>query len=490
MLDKQGRGRTSQVLRAMEYIVANRHLLGVDVINLSLGHPVFESATTDPLVQAVELAVRRGITVIVSAGNNGYNPETGDTGYAGINSPGNAPSAIPAGAAATHHPVPRHDDDVAFFSSRGPTWYDGFAKPDVVAPGVGLVSNVARRGTLVRDNPSLLIDSRYARLSGSSMASALTTGLVAVMMSVNRSLGADESPVGVNVGRSLLTPNAIKALLQYTATPLSDPTTGDPFDLLTQGAGEINGHGAVWLTGAIDTTTPVGRRWIDALPEPGQTEFGGVTADWFENIVWGTYVISGEVLAFNSRAWDNIVWGTFLHDDNIVWGTGFRWDADNIVWGTVYLGDTDGSGNVVRVDDDNIVWGTILKQLDDDDNIVWGSSFKEDWADNIVWGTSFLGMDRGDNIVWGSDRGDDDDNIVWGSLTRDNIVWGSLSRGTDNIVWGSYRDFDDNIVWGSDRGGDGDNIVWGTGRNGDDNIVWGSSASPKKATKTTGNVRR
>ena len=45
-------------------------------------------------------------------------------------------------------------------------------------------------------------------------------------------------------------------------------------------------------------------------------------------------------------------------------------------------------------------------------------------------------------------------------------------------------------VWGSDRGGDGDNIVWGTGRNGDDNIVWGSSASPKKATKTTGNVRR
>jgi len=485
VLDKHGRGRTSQVLRAMEYIVANRHLLGIDVINLSLGHPVYEPAATDPLVQAVELAVRRGITVVVSSGNNGYNPFTSEIGYGGINSPGNAPSAITAGAANTQHTVVRRDDVVAPFSSRGPTWHDGYAKPDVVAPGVGLVSNIARRGTLVGDKSITVVDSRYASLSGSSMASAVTTGLVAAIMATNRGLDADKKAHGVHNGRAPLTPNAIKAILHYTATPL------DGFDLLTQGAGEINGHGALLLTAEIDTTAAVGDRWVDLSKFDHESPvfndpsvLGDASGRWFENIVWGTYVIDGEVLSVNSRAWDNIVWGTaFARDDNIVWGTVFRWEDDNIVWGTVRL-----------EGDDNIVWGTALRSIvEDEDNIVWGTLYKETWADNIVWGTNFLGLDRGDNIVWGSTR--DGDNIVWGSLSRDNIVWGNLARGNDNIVWGSYRTFDDNIVWGSSRGGDnivwgttrgdGDNIVWGTGRGDGDNIVWGTSASPKKHGKTT-----
>ena len=494
VLDKHGRGRTSQVLRAMEYIIANRDLLGVDVINLSLGHPVFESATTDPLVRAVELAVRRGITVVVSAGNNGSNPLTREIGYAGINSPGNAPSAITAGAASTQHTVPRNDDEVAFFSSRGPTWYDGFAKPDVVAPGVALVSNVARRGTLVRDNPSVLVDSRYARLSGSSMASAVTTGLVAALMSADHNRPTRQTQDGTDLGLRYLRPNAYKAILQYTATPLLDPLDpdGEAYDLLTQGAGEINGLGALELVGAIDTMGPdgdpraFGEQWVDAPDElTHATAFGGVSEAWFDNIVWGTYLArpldvpydsAVDPMLVNSRAWDNIVWGTAFYT---------RDDGDNIVWGTVYAWD-DGTWVLVSLQgDDNIVWGTVGRS--EDDNIVWGSSFKEDWADNIVWGTSFLGIDRGDNIVWGTEGGDGGDNIVWGSLTRDNIVWGNLARGTDNIVWGSYRDFDDNIVWGNSRGGD--NIVWGTGRNDDDNIVWGTSASPKKASKTTGGAR-
>ena len=59
---------------------------------------MFEPAATDPLVQAVERAVAAGIVVVVSAGHNGKNPETGMPGYAGITSPGNAPSAITVGA--------------------------------------------------------------------------------------------------------------------------------------------------------------------------------------------------------------------------------------------------------------------------------------------------------------------------------------------------------------------------------------------------------
>ncbi len=130
-----GEGTTSNVIRAIQWAIDNRVAKSIDVINLSLGHPIYEPAASDPLVQAVEAAVRSGIVVVVSAGNVGRNPDTGVTGYAGIASPGNAPSAITVGAVRTQDTTRRTDDLMAEYSSRGPSWYDAFSKPDVVAPG-------------------------------------------------------------------------------------------------------------------------------------------------------------------------------------------------------------------------------------------------------------------------------------------------------------------------------------------------------------------
>ena len=120
VLDQNGAGSTSDVISAVEFATANKDRLGIDIINLSLGHPILESASTDPLVQAVEAAVRTGIVVVASAGNFGLNPETGEPGYAGIVSPGNAPSAITVGAAKTFDTAIRSDDRIAPYSSRGP----------------------------------------------------------------------------------------------------------------------------------------------------------------------------------------------------------------------------------------------------------------------------------------------------------------------------------------------------------------------------------
>ena len=138
VLDRDGAGFRSSVLRALEFAIENKDKLKIDIINLSLGHPVSESPATDPLVRAVEDAVRAGIVVVASAGNYGINQETGEAGYAGITSPGNAPSAITVGALDMHDTSDRGDDTVAPYSSRGPAWYSDWPNrisslPDIVS---------------------------------------------------------------------------------------------------------------------------------------------------------------------------------------------------------------------------------------------------------------------------------------------------------------------------------------------------------------------
>ena len=187
-LDEHGVGRTSDVIRAIEWVLANQRRAEVDIINLSLGHPILEPADRDPLVRAVEAAVRDGIVVVISAGNYGHNRSTGEVGYAGIASPGNTPSAITVGAIDTFLTDTRRDDVVARYSSRGSTWYDGYAKPDVVAPGSSLTSTTSYTSSILQANPQLEVEKTFMsgvphlRLSGTSMAAAVTTGVVARML--------------------------------------------------------------------------------------------------------------------------------------------------------------------------------------------------------------------------------------------------------------------------------------------------------------------
>ncbi|HYM26064.1 MAG TPA: S8 family serine peptidase, partial [Vicinamibacterales bacterium] len=226
VLNAQGQGQTSDVINALTFATANKTLLGIDVINLSLGHPIYESAATDPLVQAVEAAVRSGIVVVTAAGNFGEDAN-GNTGYAGITSPGNAPSAITVGAFEDQGTVGRGDDIVAPYSSSGPTWYDGFAKPDILANGHRLVSNASRGQYLYTNYPQFAVDANHLRLSGTSMATAVATGAVADLLQASRT--ANGYPA-----RPSLTPNAVKAILQYTAFSMTNPATGAAYDALTQ----------------------------------------------------------------------------------------------------------------------------------------------------------------------------------------------------------------------------------------------------------------
>jgi serine protease AprX len=419
VLNKNGVGKTSDVLNALQFAIANKNVFNIGVINLSLGHPIYESAATDPLVQAVEQAVRAGITVVVAAGNYGTNPNTGLTGYGGTASPGNAPSAITVGAANTFGTVSRQDDRVASFSSRGPSWFDGFAKPDILAPGYALVADESDGSTLATDYPSLIIQSgsnKFMKLSGSSMATGVVSGLVAVMLEAQQygaysRYQATRTKNSVYIAPPALTPNALKAMLQYSATPLHDEA-GVTYDALTQGAGLVNGVGAIALAYYTDTTKSIGAFWLTTMVPPS-TQFDATLEPWAQKLIWGSVTLTGtSLIDINQAAWNTA----------IMWGAG---DLDNIVWGTA--------------DNDNIIWGSSIQTADvvwagnvDLDNIVWGTSLL--WEDNIVWGTGLVGFFDGDNIIWGADDGD---NIIWGASEDDNIIWGSLAD--DNIIWGTSQ---------------------------------------------------
>jgi serine protease AprX len=425
VLNARGEGRTSHVIAAIEFAVRNRRRLGIDVINLSLGHPIFESAATDPLVRAVERAVASGIVVVTAAGNHGASRD-GRNGYAGITSPGNAPSAITVGSLDTRQTAQRSDDVVSRFSSRGPTWHDGYLKPDVLAPGQSLTAISTKASAIYRDGRFAADIAPYVRMSGTSMATAVTTGVVALAIEANR---RDER------WGATLTPNTVKAILQYTAVavPDEDPATAAAFE---QGAGAINAAGAITMARAINPSARVGNWWLEKAVVPASTIAGQQLA-WSQHIVWGTHIVWGNALMVQQKAWSQgTVWGrrgswsgNAHAGDNLVQESLPVWTS-SIVWG---------SGLVTALDDEHIVWGTLL-----DEHIVWGSGFDE----HIVWGTG----DLDDHIVWGSGL---DEHIVWGSGLDEHIVWGS---GLDeHIVWGSK--VDEHIVWGTKVD---EHIVWGT----------------------------
>ena len=286
VLDAQGSGQTSDVIAALEFATINKNALGIDVMNMSLGHPPLESAATDPLVAAVEQASAAGIIVVVSAGNIGLNPQTGLPGYGGITSPGDAPSAITVGAVDTAGTGDRSDDSIGPFSSRGPSWYDNAAKPDIVAAGMNLVAPVAADATLAVHYPTRDIvtsGGNYMRLTGTSMAAAVVSGTVAVLLEMNRTF-FPQHPA--------LTPNTMKAMLEFTATRMFDPVTLAPYDRMTQGAGALNADGAGYLATYIDTTAPVGSMWITADLTP-------YSETWGKSVTWGSTEMWGDAIYIN-----------------------------------------------------------------------------------------------------------------------------------------------------------------------------------------------
>lgn len=193
-LNRAGSGSASAILDGIDWVVEGRDRLGIRVLSLSLGAPAQGLPADDPLVGAVEAAWRAGIVVCAAAGNEGPHPRT-------VGTPGLAPSIITVGADDDRNTPDPADDAIAYFSSRGPT-LDGRDKPDVAAPGVRITSLRAPRSALAGPSPGS--PPGYVTLSGTSMATPITAGVVAQLLQAVPDASPDEVKEAlVNTARDL-----------------------------------------------------------------------------------------------------------------------------------------------------------------------------------------------------------------------------------------------------------------------------------------------
>ena len=196
VLDDAGRGNATDALAGIQWVIDNRERYNIRVANLSIG--TIDVGSADPLVRAVEAAWDAGIVMVIAAGNNGPKKQS-------ITSPGTSRKAITVGAADDQNVVDIGGSSMKNFSGRGPT-LECIVKPDIVAPGCGIISSLTNSPELseARLAKMKIVDDYYVQMSGTSMASPRIAGAVALLL--------EKYPD--------MTPNEVKLRLKRTAVDL------------------------------------------------------------------------------------------------------------------------------------------------------------------------------------------------------------------------------------------------------------------------------
>jgi len=193
-------GNSPEIAAGIEQAVKD----GMDVINLSLGEPEVEP-TRDVVVQAIDDAADAGVVPVIAAGN-----DNDVAGRGSVGSPGTAPQAITVAASTEGDTGPA--DEIADFSSSGPTPISLQMKPDVTAPGVDILSSLPHNQWSAHD------------WSGTSMATPHVAGAAALLKERHPSWTVEQ----------------IKSALESTGDPVHIPGTLTEVTPLREGGGRID----------------------------------------------------------------------------------------------------------------------------------------------------------------------------------------------------------------------------------------------------------
>jgi serine protease AprX len=319
-----GHASYASIIKGLQWVVVNKRTHNIRVANISLGATAIAGFVDDPLNAAVEIAWFRGVAVVASAGNGGPGAGT-------VSVPGNDPYIITVGAFDDSQTAGNADDAIPDWSARGPTTFDGLSKPDLVASGRRVVSLRSVGSYLDQTLPDRVEgDGKYFRLSGTSMAAPVVSGVAALMLQANPSL----------------TPNQVKYILKQTARPLPYASTAvgagavdalAAVKLAKQGVGlnkankdqTPNRKTATALWPVVKTLAPVwrvkgwwgGRYWSDAgwdATTGFRTSNGGWDDAGWDAAAWANF--SWEDAGWDNGGWDNGGW------DNGGWDNG-GWDS-------------------------------------------------------------------------------------------------------------------------------------------------------------------
>jgi serine protease AprX len=313
--DGTGAGSYSNVIAGLNWILANKTKYNIRVLNLSFGAPPQSDYWDDPLNQAVMAAWNAGIVVVAAAGNEGPSPMTVDV-------PGNVPYVITVGAMTDNYtPYNYTDDRLASFSSTGPT-YEGFVKPEVVAPGGHMVGSMQSTSYLANIDPgSMTASESLFTMSGTSQAAAVTTGVVALMLQANPTL----------------TPDNVKCQLMAAAAPAVTSSGTLAYSVFQQGAGLINAVAA-----ASSTATGCANVGLNITADLAGTEHFGGPAN--EDSHGNYYIMDmSAASAATPLGGDGLLWssayavGAYTFSEGYLWSKGFLWSkgylwSKNVNW--------------------------------------------------------------------------------------------------------------------------------------------------------------
>jgi serine protease AprX len=288
VMDDTGTARTSDVIAACDWILANKATYNIRVANFSLHSGAKNHFYNDPLDRAVEKLWFNGVFVVAASGN--YGSSSGPSGV--LYAPGNDPFVMTVGAVDLGTSIWKADDTAAPWSAWGYT-EDGFSKPELGAPGRYMVGPVPTGSTLVSERPDHVVAPGYMELSGTSFAAPVVAGTAAQILARHPSW----------------TPDQVKGALMLTAKVLPGAVRG------SVGVGAVNAYGAAMLVTNPPNPNLALRKFVSSSGTGGDLSFDA--ASWATtvqaNASWATASwadASWATASWSAASWADASWAT------------------------------------------------------------------------------------------------------------------------------------------------------------------------------------